>query len=141
MIIFGKTFKTDISDTAEILVCCDFPVITAEDIASFRAFAKKKSTVVMTGCLTDIHPYRVMYIYENGCAGPLADISQKIRGSRHYYPEIYSFIPALIFVPPNVNIAEFLEKNTPEMYVMANEKLLDKKRFPDRLFLKRVSYL
>lgn len=134
--VFGKTFLPQERAGGELLVHGDFPAITRSDIDAFKDVVMEKPLPVISGRLAEIHPYRVMYTDMNGFAVPLADIPQKIRGNRHYYPDIYEFVPALVWLPENLDFELFMKESTPEMYIMPGAKLLDKTRFPDWLFLK-----
>ena len=86
---------------------------------------KKKKRVVISGCKAKVHPYRLMYIDEEGYDSHLVDVSQSIRGNRHYYPDAFTFIPALVSIPPNVSILTLNLSEDIDMYVMSTRKLLD----------------
>lgn len=134
--IFGKEFAlAPVSDNVRIVVHEDFLMITEQDISDFIAYSEKKNTIVISGCKAKVHPYRLMYIDEEGYDSHLADIPQSIRGNRQCYPEVYQFIPALISIPPKTPIRTLDPPEDINMYVMLAKKLLDKSSLIDKLLI------
>jgi hypothetical protein len=93
----------------------------------------RKHNIVISGCKAKEHPYRIMYIDEQGCDIHLAEIPKSIRGNRHWYPEVYQYVPALICIPPNTPINVINNAESFDMYIMPVEKLLDKSCLLERL--------
>ncbi len=134
--VFGKEFVLEpISDNFRLALHEDFPMIIREDIRDFIGYSVKKGVIVISGCIAKVHPYRLMYIDKDGYDVHFADIPQSIRGNRHFYPEIYQFIPAMVAIPPNIPISNVQRHDQLDMYVMPVSKLLDKTLFLERLLI------
>ncbi len=136
-IFFGKMFNRLLNHSGCVIVHESFPEIDENNICDFLNYTSEKEHIVVSGCIADVHPYRLMYIDENGFAEPYADIPQKIRGNRHLYPEVYQFIPAFVYVPCGVIFGSESMNDNMDIYVMNREKLYDKTVFPDYLYLKK----
>ncbi len=136
-IFSGKMFNRLSDNSGSVIVHESFPEIDDADICDFLNYTAEKNHIIVSGCIADVHPYRLMYIDENGFAEPYADIPQKIRGNRHRYPEVYQLIPALVYVPAGIRFGPESINNNMDIYVMNREKLYDKMAFPDFLYLKK----
>jgi CMP-N-acetylneuraminic acid synthetase len=134
--IFGKSFAlTPVSEKCRFIYHEDFPLIQVDDIKAFILYSSGKNKIVISGCTAEVHPYRLMLIEESGFDRNLADIPQDIRGSRHVYPEVYQFSPALIYIPPYIPTAAVHDPDRLDMYIMPSEKLLDQSSLMDRLLI------
>lgn len=134
--IFGKEFNlVPTSDSLRMILHEDYPMIDEKDLRDFISYSKTKHTVVISGCKAKVHPYRLMHIDEEGYDGHLTDISQSIRGNRHCYPDVFNFIPALVYIPPNVSIHTLKLSEDIDMYVMSTRKLLDRCSLVDKLLI------
>lgn len=133
--LFAKWFPVQATQTATVRVHEDYPNITEDDIREFIRFCEGKTSPVVSGCRAEIHPYRLLYVTPEGFFKPYAVVPKDIRGNRHLYPEVYRAVPALIYFPPGMSPEIFDSGVLPHIYAMEKEKLLDKTRFPDRLFL------
>jgi hypothetical protein len=139
-LIFGKEFELPaVSNEYRIILHDDYPLIGKQDVDDFLVYSKKKKSLVISGCEARIHPFRLMYITENGYDRFVIDVPQKIRGNRHLYPEIYQFVPALIAIPPKLNLNSALEFKNLDMFVMCEEKLLDKTILTERLLISALN--
>ncbi|MFH1673070.1 MAG: hypothetical protein ABIF87_06565 [Pseudomonadota bacterium] len=134
--IFGKEFDlAPTSDNLRMILHEDYPLIDKKDLRDFISYSEKKDTIVISGCKAKVHPYRVMYIDEDGYDSHLTDIPQSVRGNRHCYPNVFNFIPAFVSIPPNISIQTFISFEDIDMYVMPAKKLLDKSSLIDRLLI------
>ena len=134
--IFGKEFDlVPTSDSLRMILHEDYPMVDEKDLRDFISYSKKKKRVVISGCKAKVHPYRLMYIDEEGYDSHLVDVSQSIRGNRHYYPDAFTFIPALVSIPPNVSILTLNLSEDIDMYVMSTRKLLDRCSLVDKLLI------
>jgi len=136
-IFFGKMFNRLSDDSGCVIVHEAFPQIDEDDICDFLNYTAEKDHIIVSGCIADVHPYRLMYIDEQGFAEPYADIPQKIRGNRHLYPEVYQHIPALVYVPAGITFGPQSINNNMDIYVMNRETLYDITVFPDFLYLNK----
>lgn len=138
--IFGRSFHLPpISHRLRLVWHEDFPLIEEKDIIDFASYASNKSCPVITGCKARIHPYRLMYVDQDGFDAHLVDIPASIRGDRHRYPDVFSFVPALISIPPGIAAADL--GNNPaavDMYVIPSDKLLDNASLIDNLMIKTL---
>jgi hypothetical protein len=137
--LFGKGFSP-VSDSKNnrIILHADFPLLNDDDLTEFIAYAKTIEKVVVSGRRANIHPYRLMYIDEKGFDAFCVDISQKIRGNRHLYPEVYQFVPALVSIPPSMNMESALDSKNLDMYILPEEKLLDQSILIENLLIKAI---
>lgn len=134
--IFGKEFDLiPISDSLRMILHEDYPMIDEKDVRDFISYSEKKDTVVISGCKAKVHPYRLMYIDEDGYDSHLTDVSQSVRGNRHCYPDAFNFIPALVSIPPNVSIQTLILSEDIDMYVMSTRKLLDRCSLVEKLLI------
>jgi len=124
--LFGKMF-TSLCDSknTRIILHADFPLLNDHDLTEFIAYAKTNKKVVISGRRARIHPYRLMYIDEEGYDAFCIDVPQEIRGNRHLYPKIYQFVPALVSIPPHLNLESALDSKNLDMYLFPEDKLLD----------------
>ncbi len=133
--IFGRVFDVDdCSPFPRLLVHSDFPNIGSEDICDFAKYAQKcGKKIVITGAKSKVHPYRLKYRDKDGFERVLIDdISQEVRGNRHLYNNVYSFYPAMVWVPAGISIKESLQSAQKlSLYLLQEEKLL-KNRDSDR---------
>jgi hypothetical protein len=138
--IFGKEFdQVAISDSIRIIVHEDFPMLDERDLAEFTSYSETKESFVISGRRANIHPYRLMYIDDIGYDAYYVDIPQSIRGNRHLYPEIYQFVPALISIPPKMRFDLLSCHENLDMFVMPEEKLLDKTILNERLLISALT--
>lgn len=134
--IFGKEiFLKAESDNFRVVLHEDFPMISESDLNDFVTYSIKKNKIIISGYKSKIHPYRLMYIDDDGYDHPFAKVDQEVRGCRHSYPDIYSFIPALAAIPPNTSIDFINRHENIDMYVMPTEKLLDNSSLIDRIMI------
>ena len=123
--IFNKTFtEPPVSDKFRIIKHPDFPLLNQEEVQTFADYAKKQNKIVMTGCPARVHPYRLKYVNQQGFSDFFYEVDQAIRGNRHLYPYVFSFVPAMIAIPAGIDIqaesaAEML------MYKLPADRLLD----------------
>ena len=138
--IFGKEFDPVLkAKSACIIVHEDFPMLDENDLDEFIAYSEKKKKIVISGRRAIIHPYRLMYIDDEGYDAFYLDIPQAIRGDRHLYPEIYEFVPALISIPIQMCINPLPSHENLEMFVMPEEKLLDITILTERLLISALT--
>jgi hypothetical protein len=134
--IFGKGFSLpQTHNLFRIVLHEDFPMIDEGDLRRFVSYSVKQNAIVLSGCKAEIHPYRLMYISEKGYDECLVDIPNIIRGNRHWYPETFHFVPALISIPPNIPINSINNREYIKMYIMPKKKLLDNSNLLDRLLI------
>jgi CMP-N-acetylneuraminic acid synthetase len=134
--IFGKKFDLlPISDHLRIILHEDYPMVKSEDLRNFTAYSKEKTAAVVSGCKAKVHPYRLMYIDKKGFDRHLANIPQALRGNRHSYPDVYTFVPALIAIPPGIAARNLLLDENIDMYIMPDVKLLDRSCFTEKLLI------
>lgn len=131
--VFGKTFVLDdLSPVPRVVWHPDFAMITPEDMAALYDHAKGQDAIVMTARRACPHPYRLLT--ENGGKMEYVfAVDQRVRGFRQKYPEVLSFVPALLYIPPHVAAARLADPETFTPFLMAEEKLLDKTRLLDLL--------
>jgi CMP-N-acetylneuraminic acid synthetase len=138
--VFGKEFDP-VPETKNtcIIVHEDFPMLNENDLEEFISYSEKYKKIVISGCRANIHPYRLMYIDDEGYDAFCVDIPQAIRGNRHLYPEIYQFVPALISIPPKMSLYPLSCHENLDMFVMPEEKLLDKTILTERLLISALT--
>ena len=135
--LFGKAFTLqERSSDPRLVVHEDFPMIDASDVRDFMAYSRNRNRIVISGCEAKVHPFRLRVVDEEGYDGPLLDIPQEIRGNRHRYPEIFQFVPALIFIPAGIPVSYSGNAEWVEMYPMPPEKLLDASSLTDSLLIR-----
>ncbi len=123
--ILDKLFNEQpVSNTFKIIRHPDYPRITDAEIQTFTNYAQKQDKIVMTGCQSRVHPYRLKYTDQQGFSNFLYQIDHSIRGNRHCYPEVFSFIPALIAIPKGTDIQNISLEQI-EMYQLPSKSLLD----------------
>lgn len=138
--IYGKEFDLPpVSKKFQVVLHEDYPLIEKQDIDKFLNYANGRGTFVISGCKARVHPYRLMYIEETGFDNFVVDIPQSVRGNRHYYPKIYQIIPALIAIPPNTRINSIYHEENIDLFVMPEDKLLDKYILNDDLLIKAIN--
>lgn len=135
---FSKVFSIDDNPDQKIIVHEDFPMITDDDIDAFIYHCRGRKKIVVSGRIVEPHPYRLLFIDPEGFFKPVVKIPQSIRGNRHFYPDVYQVVPALLFLPEGITIKDLIEMVMPEIYILEKDKLLDKTCFPDSLFLTRM---
>jgi hypothetical protein len=139
VVLFGKEFALDpVSCHFRVALHGDFPLIDEDDLNDFSEYCKDKDTITVSGCTAKVHPYRLMYIDDDGYDAHLADIPQTIRGNRHLYPQVYSFVPALVGVPPGAKIDRGVDPEALDMFIMPETKLLDRTILCDYLLIKAL---
>lgn len=123
--IFGKIFDSPpVSDDFRIIRHDDFPLISEQELQTFADYARKQKKVVITGCPARVHPYRLKYVDQQGFSNFFYEVDQAVRGNRHYYPEVFSFVPAIVAIPAGVDIHE-IPAATMVMYQLHSDKLLN----------------
>ncbi len=134
--IFGKKFDLlPIAAHLRIIFHEDYPMLKSEDLRSFISYSSEKTTAIVSGCKAKVHPYRLMYIDEDGYDRHLADIPQALRGNRHCYPDVYTFVPGLIALPSGVAARDLVLAENIDMYIMSDIKLLDQSSLTERLLI------
>jgi len=134
--IFGKIFRLEPrSSVHRIILHEDYPLLTGSDVDEFIRYASSREKIVISGCTSRVHPYRLMQIAPDGYERYCMDIPQSIRGNRHRYPNVYSFVPALISIPPERTFPGTRRAEDLELYIVPPEKLLDSRRMLDRLMI------
>lgn len=122
--IFGKVvlFKRN-----AVIVNPDYPMIDNDDIRNFVQFVEGKKTAVVTGCKVDddVHPYRLVSKDMDGFVQFTVDISEKVRGARQRYPDVFRFVPALIYIPPVCSKSVLDNTEALELFELDAIKLLD----------------
>ena len=111
----------------------NFPLIKEEDYLKFQKYCHGKSKIIMTGSKTAVHPYRLKFIDQNGYSRFLYRVSRDIRGNRQSYPDVFSFSPAMFFIPAGTDFHKINFKEV-EMYEIERSKLIDKSKFPNGAF-------
>jgi hypothetical protein len=138
--IFGKGFTLqECSSEPRLVVHEDFGMIEDSDIRDFTAYSQDRNRIVISGCEAKVHPFRLMVVDEEGYDGPLFQIPQEVRGNRHRYPEVFQFVPALIFIPPGIPVSYWRDVQWLDMYPMPSRKLLDASSLIDSLFIRSYS--
>lgn len=133
--IFGKKFRRITkANTRQVIHHPDFPLLTSEEINHFSLASQKIPKILVTARPCQVHPYRLRYLDQTGFSAFLMDIPQAIRGNRHLYPKLYSFQPALIAIPPGLDI-NIIPPTQWAMYVLPAEKLLDKSLLSQQLLI------
>ena len=135
---FSKVFSIDDNSGQTIIVHEDFPMITEDDIDAFIHHCRGSEKIVVSGRNVEPHPYRLLFIDQEGFFKPVVKIPQSIRGNRHFYPDVYQVVPALLFLPEGTTIKDLIEMSMPDIFLLEKDKLLDKTCFPDSLFLTRM---
>ena len=137
--IFGKLFDPAPKSSCSLIVVHeDFPLINEADLEGFIEYARQRRLIVMSGRHAKIHPYRLMYIDDEGYDAFCVDIPQEVRGNRHTYPEIYEFVPALIAVPSGSNLKSALDHKNLDMFFLPENKLLDQSILTERLLISAI---
>jgi hypothetical protein len=137
--IFGKWFQLEEScNHYTIIIHDDYPMIEKKDVETFIEYAIGKTGCVISGCEARVHPYRLMYIDNSGFDAFHFDISQEIRGDRHLYPDVYSFVPALLGIPPKFPVDSISNYDRLDMYLLPKEKLLDRAILTEALLIRAI---
>ena len=137
--LFGKYFdEPRFSKSHRILIHPDYPVLNRRLIDEFTTFAFQHNRTTITGCKAKIHPYRMRYINPNGYSDFLYRIDQSVRGDRHLYPDVYSFVPAMVSIPPGHDCLDIRPESL-LMYKVEKHCLLDQTDIVDRLSIQERS--
>lgn len=127
----GKWFDpVQTSDRPLILLHADYPGITESMIHEFEAWTRGRANVVATGTVSPVHPYRLIAWNQDGKTRYLIDIKQEIRGNRHSYPTAFCFRPAMVYLPPDLSLVDYISDmqnhgEYPDLYPMDYRALLD----------------
>ena len=136
--IFGKLF--DIDESAgwpRFLRHSDYTNICKEDVCNFMEYARSSEKIVITGTESVVHPYRLKYVDLNGFEREFVKVDKKVRGDRHLYNKVYSFRPAMVWIPAGMSIKEFLQNPQKlSCYLLREEKLFDRSNLLDRLLIR-----
>jgi len=134
---FGKRIPTlKVSDQHRILIVQDYPLITPEIITAFESFSLTRHCIVVTACLCDVHPYRLMKVDAHGYESFVLDIPRDIRGSRQKYPAVYSIKPALISIPPGFPLSAPPEPDQLDLFILDRDVLFDQTKSLESLMMK-----
>lgn len=133
---FGKRFPAlKVSDQHRILIVQDYPLISPEIITAFESCSLTRQCIVVSACLCDVHPYRLMKVDERGYESFVLDIHRDIRGSRQKYPVIYSIKPALISIPPGFFLSAQPEPDQLDLFILDRDVLFDQTRPLESLWI------
>lgn len=131
--VFGKAFFLEnISPVPRIVWHQDFPLILGDDLTAFFHQAHGHGGIVVSARHANPHPYHLM-IERNGEVDYLFKVPQSVRGFRQNYPEIFSFVPALLYIPAGKAASCLADPGQFAPCLMAEDKLLDKTRLLDWL--------
>jgi hypothetical protein len=134
--ILGKDFSiAPSSEKFRVIMHHHYPMVDENDLRDFISYSLGRNTIVISGSQAKVHPYRLMFIEEEGLDAHLFDVPQSVRGNRHAYPQVYQFVPALIALPPHVPASHLQHLDKADLYVMPQEKLLDESILLDRLLI------
>ncbi len=125
--LLGKRFRVEpVAAMHRIVMHQDYSLIGPAEIDGFTTCALQRYGVVVSGCRCRVHPYRLMCIDEEGYDRFLLDVPQSIRGARQRYPELWSFVPALISVPPGTPFPRDASLKCAQMHPLPEPCLLDR---------------
>lgn len=129
--LFGKYFtEMGVRNTEQYVKHPDFPLVSESDFAQFKEYCHGKTKMVVSGAKSSVHPYRLRFIDSGGYSRFLYDVEMSIRGYRQSYPEVFSFVPAMVFIPAGIDCS-LIDVNDVEMYEVETFKTLDSTLFPD----------
>ncbi len=135
-LFFGKRFPViPASDRHRILIHQDYPWAALKHRADFELHALECRKIVVSACLCDVHPYRLMKVDKNGAEGYALEIERKIRGNRQKYPRVYSVKPALVSLPPGFDFKEAPGDDMTDLFIMDRDSLLDKTKTLENLLM------
>lgn len=124
--LFGKSFDIEpVSARLRVLRHRHYPLVGPDEIAAFAAFASQAGVCVITGAPATVHPYRLLTCDEGMCGRFALQVSPQVRGNRHLYPCVYSFVPALVAVPAGVDAAALSRPGEALLYPLPRDVLLD----------------
>ena len=131
--VFGKAFCLEnVSPVPRVVWHQDFPLILGEDMTAFFRQAHGHGGIVVSTRCASPHPYHLM-TERNGEVDFLFKVPQSIRGFRQNYPEVFSFVPALVYIPAGQAASRLADPRHFAPCMMAADKLLDKTRLLDWL--------
>lgn len=106
----------------------DFPLVTDRDAEALEALARRTGRVAVTGRAVpgQSHPYRLLRPAREPYLEYAADVPQRIRGRRQSYPQVHSFVSALVALPPGVSAEALLRPEAFVMLPLPEERLLDR---------------
>lgn len=126
-VLFGKSMPVlAASNQYRVVVHDHYPMITQADIGHFIDYVIIQKALVVSACEAEVHPYRILTADADGRQAFLVDVPQGVRGDRHQYPDVFSFRPALIGIPPGFGLDDSLPKRTIKLCIFPREKLLDR---------------
>lgn len=136
-LFFGKRFPSlTVSDCQRTLIVQDYPLITPEIVTAFESCSLNSPCIVVSACLCDVHPYRLMKVDDRGYESFVLDIHRDIRGSRQKYPAVYSIKPALISIPPGFSLSAPPEPDQLDLFILDRDVLFDRTRPLESLMMK-----
>ncbi|WP_027186556.1 hypothetical protein [Desulfovibrio inopinatus] len=128
IIFLGKIFREYIvCDFPRMIVHQDYPLLRHYDIEKFQKATCTSSLPVVSGCKVklDYHPYRLLWKTQSKQLCYCVDVDTSIRGTRQQYPHVFTFIPALLFIPAGIAFPQSMHHPDLTMYVIERKKLLD----------------
>jgi len=138
--LFGKPISEFVPFGCDnILHHPDYPMVTQADYNEFKRFCSQKKRAVITGCeiQTPVHPYRLMMRFQQIYSRYVVDIPQTIRGRRQAYPQLFRFVPALLYLPKG-NLFDLLKAQEELlMYPIPADKGWDRKKTIEKFQVER----
>lgn len=129
--ICGKRFEQmKISNKDKYYKHKDFCIVSEAEFSQFKDYCKRGKKPIITGSKSIVHPYRLRFIDNRGYSRFLYDVEMEVRGNRQSYPDVFSFVPAMVYIPGGFDPRSVNLQHV-EMFEMDSSKLIDSSVFPD----------
>ncbi len=135
--LFGKKFAFDIptSHKDRVIKHPSYPMLRGDHAVALATEYAGSGKIVMSGCVSRLHPYRLLRVGESGRLEHLLEIPQEIRGYRQQYPRALRFVPAMIFLARDRSVWELLDDTSLALHEYPHDLLLDQSHPLERLLI------
>lgn len=138
--LFGKLFPVATLRGGGVLRHADYPLTTDRDAEVLEDLARRTGRVAVSGRAVSgqSHPYRLLRLAAEPCLEYAADVPQAIRGRRQSYPQVYTYVPGLLALPPGVGLEALLRPHEFLLLPLPEQRLLDQSNSLEALFIRLV---